>query len=70
MPATARQSPSVDADLGRRRGFRANQGWHLPERCVVCCRGSARPERGVDMADATIEGGGATGAAKAPDPRR
>ncbi|MFH7617268.1 hypothetical protein VSS93_27900, partial [Pseudomonas syringae pv. tagetis] len=31
MPAAGRQPVLVDADLGRRCGFRANQGWHLPE---------------------------------------
>ncbi len=39
VPAAGRQPVLVDADLGRRCGFRANQGWHLPGRCGGCCRG-------------------------------
>ncbi|MGF6464742.1 hypothetical protein ACVKU6_004528, partial [Stenotrophomonas sp. PvP086] len=32
VPAAGRQPVLVDVDLGRRCGFRANQGWHLPGR--------------------------------------
>ncbi|CAQ47845.1 conserved hypothetical protein [Stenotrophomonas maltophilia K279a] len=41
VPAAGRQPFLVDADPGRRREFRANQGRHPPGRCGGCYRGGS-----------------------------